>query len=153
MKITNLVCGVLAVALLAICAGCTPSEAAANSSSSTISLDQSMRDEFEACFIATKDNNADVLYIYMVSDKIDEDGFFGLPIDQDTTFISHDTSISKMEDLKPGMMFRAIVPDSYKDLIYPGLLSTAIEVETWGKYNEELYQTGLDKFNDWQNEE
>ncbi|MCI8360235.1 MAG: hypothetical protein HFE86_02735 [Clostridiales bacterium] len=139
MKITRLICGLLAIAVLDCCTACTTDEAAVNSPSS-IPSHESEKAEFDACLIEKTDD--DLLYIYL--NYGGRDDFCILPVDQNTAFLSHDSNIRQLQDVKPGMMFRMVVPDSYKTLLYPGSFSTALSIETWGEHREDLYRAGLD---------
>lgn len=65
----------------------------------------------------------------------------------DTKFISHDASIVDYTDLRLGMMLRFLPHDEFIQSIFPTPLHDVEYIETWGSYNAELYEAGINYYN------
>lgn len=82
-----------------------------------------------------------IVYIYVDSDTM-WDGVWTID-SNNVTFISHDDSITTVNDLYPGMMVQVLCYDEEIDAIFPTPLHDVAYIETWGEYNFDLYEDGV----------
>ena len=87
----------------------------------------------------------DCLFIYVPPDSM-WSGIWGIN-PSDTKFISHDDSIVTHTDLRLGMMLRFLPHDEVIQSIFPTPLYDVEYIETWGSYNAELYEAGINYYN------
>ena len=82
-----------------------------------------------------------IVFIYVDSDTMWDEVW---TIDSNNvTFISHDDSITTVNDLYPGMMVQVLCYDEAIDAIFPTPLHDVAYIETWGEYNFDLYDDGV----------
>ncbi len=81
-----------------------------------------------------------IVFIYVDSDTM-WDGVWTID-SNNVTFISHDDSITTVNDLYPGMMVQVLCYDEVIDAIFPTPLHDVAYIETWGEYNFDLYDDG-----------
>ena len=84
-----------------------------------------------------------IVFIYVDSDTM-WDGVWTID-SNNVTFISHDDSITTVNDLYPGMMVQVLCYDEVIDAIFPTPLHDVAYIETWGEYNFDLYDDGVKK--------
>ena len=84
----------------------------------------------------------------MPASKEEESELSGIPV-ENAVFISHDKDLKERSDVEPGMMIRFTVPDNYQDLIGYGYFNQTSLIETWGKYQNDLYRTGLNELREY----
>lgn len=82
-----------------------------------------------------------IVCIYVDSDTM-WDGVWTID-SNNVTFISHDDSITTVNDLYPGMMVQVLCYDEVIDAIFPTPLHDVAYIETWGEYNFDLYDDGV----------
>ena len=82
-----------------------------------------------------------IVFIYVDSDTM-WDGVWTID-SNNVTFISHDDSITTVNDLYPGMMVQVLCYDEVIDAIFPTPLHDVAYIETWGEYNFDLYDDGV----------
>lgn len=82
-----------------------------------------------------------IVFIYVDSDTM-WDGVWTIDSNK-VTFISHDDSITTVNDLYPGMMVQVLCYDEVIDAIFPTPLHDVAYIETWGEYNFDLYDDGV----------
>ena len=82
-----------------------------------------------------------IVVIYVDSDT-KWDGVWTID-SNNVTFISHDDSITTVNDLYPGMMVQVLCYDEVIDAIFPTPLHDVAYIETWGEYNFDLYDDGV----------
>lgn len=82
-----------------------------------------------------------IVFIYVNSDTM-WDGVWTID-SNNVTFISHDDSITTVNDLYPGMMVQVLCYDEVIDAIFPTPLHDVAYIETWGEYNFDLYDDGV----------
>ena len=92
------------------------------------------------CVILRRDS---IVFIYVDSDTM-WDGVWTID-SNNVTFISHDDSITTVNDLYPGMMVQVLCYDEVIDAIFPTPLHDVAYIETWGEYNFDLYDDGVKK--------
>lgn len=90
------------------------------------------------CVILRRDS---IVFIYVDSDTM-WDGVWTID-SNNVTFISHDDSITTVNDLYPGMMVQVLCYDEVIDAIFPTPLHDVAYIETWGEYNFDLYDDGV----------
>ena len=90
------------------------------------------------CVILRRDS---IVFIYVDSDTM-WDGVWTID-SNNVTFISHDDSITTVNDLYPGMMVQVLCYDEVIDAIFPTPLHDVAYIETWGEYNFDLYNDGV----------
>lgn len=82
-----------------------------------------------------------IVFIYVDSDTM-WDGVWTID-SNNVTFISHDDSITTVNDLYPGMMVQVLCYDEVIDAVFPTPLHDVAYIETWGEYNFDLYDDGV----------
>ena len=90
------------------------------------------------CVILRRDS---IVFIYVDSDTM-WDGVWTID-SNNVTFISHDDSITTVNDLYPGMMVQVLCYDEVIVAIFPTPLHDVAYIETWGEYNFDLYDDGV----------
>ena len=78
----------------------------------------------------------------MIPIQLSVDGVWTID-SNNVTFISHDDSITTVNDLYPGMMVQVLCYDEVIDAIFPTPLHDVAYIETWGEYNFDLYDDGV----------
>lgn len=95
----------------------------------------------EGCVLFTRE---DIVTIYVASDP--EWGGLWTVHAADKKFISHDSSVGTAGELQPGMMVELLCPEQIVQAISPAALEDVEYMETWGAYDEALYQEGIQAY-------